>query len=355
MEKDETINPQINFVTFNQEFTLIAVGLQKGFSIFSKYPMNSHYRRETDGGIGIIEMLDRCNIMCLVGGGTHPQFDPQIVIIWNDSTQKVEYELKIPEPIKAVRMKESKIFVITETKIYIYEFLKTEPIEVIETFPNPNGIFGYALSVKVNVIAYPTKDKCGHVTIKHEQNHKSLGIQAHNGKINCLAMNNDGSLLSTASDKGTIIRIYDAHTGKQIQEVRRGSDYCSIHYMVFNADSSLFMCNSNRGTIHLFRLKSREDTQGGSSANQKSYFGKIANMIGVKSEYLNSEWSFAQYKIPDHSEKAICCFGPDNTIIIVTENGVYYQAAYNEKTGGPMTHVQKRNMFEISEDKIESS
>ena len=352
-QKDKSINSSINFITFNQDFSLVAVGLQKGFSIFSTYPMNNHYRRETSGGIGIIELLERCNIMCLVGGGTNPQFDPQKVIVWNDSTQKIGYELSIPEPIKAVRMKETKIFVLTEQKIYIYEFFKTEVAEVIETFPNPNAIFGFALNSKVYIIAYPTKDKAGHVTVRHQQNQKCVSIQAHNGKINCLAMNDDGSLLSTASDKGTVIRIFDAQTGKQVQEVRRGSDYCSIHYMVFNSDSSMFLCNSNRGTIHLFNLKNKQDNQG-SSSNQKSYFGKLANMIGVKNEYLNSEWSFAQYKIPEHSEKAICCFGPENTIIVVTETGMYYQAAYDKNSGGQMSHVQKRNMFDISEDKIES-
>ena len=226
----------------------------------------------------------------------------------------------------------------------LYKFNKTEEPEIIETFPNPNATFGFALDVSLNIIAYPTKDKCGHVTVRDQHNHKCLPIQAHNGKIHCLAMNVDGSLLSTASDKGTVIRIFETKTGKQIQEVRRGSDYCSIHCMLFNSDSSMFLCNSNRGTVHLFKLKKNNQEN---TSNQKSYFGKLVGVLGVKNDYLNSEWSFAQYKIPEHSEKAICCFGHENTIFIVTERGMYYQVSYDEKTGGQMVLVQRQDMLGI--------
>jgi WD40 repeat protein len=83
------------------------------------------------------------------------------------------------------------------------------------------------------VLATPDKQK-GHVKITiYEKNYTSI-IQAHQSSLSCLALNYSGSLLATASDKGTLIRLFSTEDGSPLQEVRRGTDKAEIYSIAFD-------------------------------------------------------------------------------------------------------------------------
>jgi autophagy-related protein 18 len=79
-------------------------------------------------------------------------------------------------------------------------------------------------------------------------------IRAHQSAICCLALNNEGTLLATASEKGTIIRVFRIKDGEKLFEFRRGSLPAYIYHMSFNATSSLLCVSSATETVHIFKL-----------------------------------------------------------------------------------------------------
>ena len=127
-----------------------------------------------------------------------------------------------------------------------------------------------------------------------------------------------------------MIRIFSVEDGVFLQEVRRGAEKAEIYSLCFDLSSKFIACSSDRGTIHIFSLAtahktladklkgenfqeaSRSNENEEAPKNPKSFLGKMSKLFFLPN-YFKSEWSFAQFRIPDL--KSICAFGPNNTII----------------------------------------
>lgn len=332
---DDT-NEKCLYLTFNQDSSLFCIGTNLGFRVYNSFPLKCVGKRDIQGGIGIIEILNSTNIFAFVGTGENPQFGPNKVILWDELHQKVVNQLIVSSNVKNIKIKRTKIFIIEEDKIKVFTLGNYEKIDSLKTYVNRNGIFGISLEPKLNIIAYPSPD-IGKIIIKDYDNKKDGNfnvncINAHKNEIIALVMNYDGSLIASASEKGTIIKIFKTKDGTLLQELRRGTEPAEIYSLVFNINSKYIACSSNKGTVHIFNIKN-DQTNENETKNQKSFLGNVVSYIGIQNEYLNSEWSFAKYRLPN-KEKNIASFTKesDDTIIVITIDGKYYQSKFDDKT-----------------------
>jgi len=141
-------------------------------------------------------------------------------------------------------------------------------------------------------------------------------------------------LVATASDKGTLIRIFDVETGDLRQELRRGIDRAEIYHLAFHPESKWLACSSDKGTIHIFSLER--------PINPRSSLSFMKNILP---KYFDSEWSFAQFRIKNR--RTICMFGKDNMIACVNTDGDYYVASFNVEEGEDCALVEQHQLAEL--------
>lgn len=79
-------------------------------------------------------------------------------------------------------------------------------------------------------------------------------IEAHKAPLANVALNSEGSLLATASDKGTIIRVFSIPGAQKLYQFRRGTYPSRIFSIAFNLMSTLLCVSSATETVHIFRL-----------------------------------------------------------------------------------------------------
>ena len=74
-----------------------------------------------------------------------------------------------------------------------------------------------------------------------------LIIAAHDAELSAISLSADGQRLATASEKGTIIRVWDTLSGAKLNELRRGSVKAEIYSIAFNESNAFLAASSSSG------------------------------------------------------------------------------------------------------------
>mmetsp|Transcript_8929 Transcript_8929/g.13133 ORF Transcript_8929/g.13133 Transcript_8929/m.13133 type:complete len:570 (+) Transcript_8929:214-1923(+) len=372
-ESDE--NDILLSLSFNQDGGCLAVGTASGFRICNVHPFHETFRRVFSagdgttagaggGGIGRVEMLYRTNLLALVGGGPSPRYPPNRVLVYDDHLSRAIGELSFRQRVLNVKLRRDRICVALRDRVYVYNFADLRLLDTIHTCENGLGLLdistdaaGGGMGVASGgggmmatgggmVLACPSVSR-GQVRVELYGLRKSVLIDAHENPLAALSLTVDGSLLATASERGTVIRLFetgaqihhlhphsngnsDGHSpsaaGTPIREFRRGVERATVSCLSFSLNGCWLGCASDRGTVHIFKVSEEDrpdhDTRGSSggkgkhnSSSKKSSASRLAGRLlpGIvtrpKKYLLDGEGSFAQVR--GVTNPKLCAFVPD--------------------------------------------
>ena len=310
----------ILYLSFNQNNSCISCGTQTGFKIFDVDPIRERFGHHFGGGIGIVETLEKTNVLALVGGGDHPQFLPNKVIIWDDYNKKPVFEIERRNRIRGVKFNREILTIINEDCVELFDFKNMTRLRKIKTGDNVNVVAGLSNQIKIPFIMTPSI-QVGAVQVTEYKGGIERIVKCHKNVIKLITPNQETTKFATCSSQGTLIKIWDVETLLRVKELRRGSDQSNIYSINFSKDSKYLVSSSEKGTIHVYSLCDQFE-------NTKS---NLNFMSFVLPKYFSSEWSLFQIPYESTGKHMCCILSDDNQslskLLVVDYNGryVYYK------------------------------
>lgn len=211
--------------------------------------------------MGFIEMLFRTSYLGLLGGGIQARLPGNTACLWDGVEQRFTLELSYGSDIRAVRLRRDRIAVVLLTSVKVYTFESSPDLLFqCETAPNPFGLCHFCQLPDFPMISFPGR-RVGSVTLAMVTGSEKVTtsppprqILAHENPLVALTMNTNGELLATASQRGTLVRVFSTKQCELLHELRRGSNAALISCICFNASASRVAVTSNHGTVHVFEL-----------------------------------------------------------------------------------------------------
>ncbi|KAF7301372.1 WD-REPEATS-REGION domain-containing protein [Mycena indigotica] len=271
----------IYHVGLDPDCTIFTVVAPAGFAVYRTCPLALVRKRELTGGtLAAAVPLHASSLVFLLGGGRSPIYPPNKVVFWDDVLGAEVAELEFRERVRGLACRRGWLAVALRRRVVVFE-IGEQIVRAGEwdTWDNPRGLLAIATGTYATLLAIPGKQ------------HPVSIIAAHTTALTTLSVPPSGRLLATTSSRGTLVRVWDAVSGKLVREFRRGTDKADIFGVAFRPDEHELCVWSDKGTVHIFNLV---------VSNRQSTLSSLTPYIPLP-KYFESEWSYAQYRIPSQS------------------------------------------------------
>ncbi|KAH3765720.1 WD repeat domain phosphoinositide-interacting protein 2 [Pelomyxa schiedti] len=317
----------VNAIDFNQDCSCVAVGSTVGFTLFNVTPHETLHSRTVGGSVSVCQMLYTTPLVVVA---VKLQDEPsEKLFVYNINNQHPLCDFNFGVPICNVRLNNKRLVIILEAKIHVYDLGTMKFLHSIDTEPNPRGICALSSAPDTGgFIGYPGRNP-GEIAVFDVDQIRPVAVaKAHNGPLVVIAFNSAGTLVATASSKGTIIRIFSIPDMRQIVSFRRGSNPATIYSIAFSLNSTILAVSSDTSTVHLFKIPDPSTVPIAETTTPKgwgSYLSSYVPYLSTVCEMWKNQRSYANARLPVTAIATLCGINSDNTLLYVAcANGNLY-------------------------------
>ncbi|BFF99517.1 WD repeat domain phosphoinositide-interacting protein 2 [Drosophila madeirensis] len=322
------------FVNFNQNITSLAVATSGGYSLYSLGSVDSTldkiYHTKSDE-LFLIERLFESSLVAIVS-----QRAPRKLKVCHFKKQSEICNYSYANTILAVKLNRERLIVCLEESLYIHNIQDMKVVHTIRDTPcNPLGLCALSSSSEHCYLAYPGSVTSGEVQIFDAINlHAKTMIPAHDTPLAAIAFSPSGTEIATASERGTVIRVFSSQDGSRLFELRRGLKRCvSIVSLSFSNCSEYLVSSSNTETVHIFRLdRSAAETADHGKQSTDDWMGFLSKTV---TSYLPTQVTdvfsqgraFASVSLPEAGVRRMCAIATIQKqlrLLIASQDGYLY-------------------------------
>ncbi|VEN46071.1 unnamed protein product [Callosobruchus maculatus] len=326
------------FVNFNQDSTSLAVGCRTGYRLYSLNSVEHLDQIYSNGGEDccLVERLFSSSLVAVVSLTAPRKLK---VCHFKKGTEICNYSYS--NTILAVKLNRSRLVVCLEESLYIHNIRDMKVLHTIrDTPPNPQGLCALSINSGDCFLAYPGSSTIGEVQI----------FDAINLRI------------ATASEKGTVIRVFSSTDASKLYEFRRGMKRCvAISCLAFAPCGQFLGCSSNTETVHVFKLEEPKDryvdakpssppnsSSPRRSVEETSWMGYLTNYLPTQvTDVFNQGRAFATAHLPFSGVRnviSIALIQQQLRLLVATEDGFLYVYNMDPNEGGDLVLCKQHKL-----------
>lgn len=187
----------------------------------------------------------------------------------------------------------------------------------------PENLIGLCTLSLNSHLAYPISSTTGELQIFDAGNLITrIKIKAHESTLSAIDFSPNGNLLATASEKGTVIRVFCVKNGQKVHEFRRGvKRQVKIASLKFSYCANYLCVSSNTETVHVFKIDPKAldnaERQNMIANNREDELQSDDSSDGTDKTTQDSKWMFGLIT------KAVSSYFPTHVSDVFTQDRAF--------------------------------